>query len=84
MERHSNETLEDVTDKTDETYNRLRGRLSDANERLQDFSENAKESAVNALDHSMDWVRDNPGTAIGIALVLGAGLGVLITYWSTD
>jgi ElaB/YqjD/DUF883 family membrane-anchored ribosome-binding protein len=84
MEREIDETLDAIKEPTAPGYDRLRGRMSEANDRLQDLSETARDKASDVMDGAMDWVRDNPGAAVGAALLVGAGIGALITYLSTD
>ncbi len=84
MERQVEETVNQTMGKAEQGYDRLRGRLNKANENLQEMSETARDSASDALENTLDWIRDNPGTSLGIALLVGAGVGALITAWAKD
>jgi ElaB/YqjD/DUF883 family membrane-anchored ribosome-binding protein len=59
--------MEDMQDQLDEAKKNAKLKLSDANERLQQGAEKVK-----------GYVKDNPLTALGIAVAIGMGISALL------
>jgi ElaB/YqjD/DUF883 family membrane-anchored ribosome-binding protein len=81
MDVKQNETLEDLAG---EAQSELRDSLNEANARFQTFSSQARQNAEATWEKAIDLIQENPGTSLGIALLVGAGIGALITAWAKD
>jgi ElaB/YqjD/DUF883 family membrane-anchored ribosome-binding protein len=74
-------TMEDLGT---ESRSELRDSLNQANERFQTFSSNARQNAEATWEKAIDLIQENPASSLGIALLVGAGIGALITAWAKD
>jgi ElaB/YqjD/DUF883 family membrane-anchored ribosome-binding protein len=82
--REATGTADELKGKAEQTFGKLRDRMGDASEEFETFTAGAQGTATEAMERSMDWIRENPGSSLGIALLLGAGIGALLTAWAKD
>ena len=88
--QHLSQTIEELVSATaddsrsniKELRSRAEKRLKETRERLESRGERLYGEARETLDHQVDacdrYVRDNPGTSIGIGAGVGVGIGMLI------
>ena len=78
-------TVEELKGKAEKTYGKMRDRMSPATqEEFETFSDTALRSAEEAYEKTIDLIRENPAASVGIALLVGAGIGALLTAWAGD
>ena len=75
------ESMETIEEKAQEGYATLRDRVNNITEK---FSQRARRNAADTWEKTSELVRENPATSIGIAILIGAGIGALLTAWSKD
>ena len=63
-------------------YGTLKERFSEAADSLSDNYKQAGERISESWERVEEIVQENPGTTIGVSLLVGAALGSLITYLS--
>jgi ElaB/YqjD/DUF883 family membrane-anchored ribosome-binding protein len=78
------EEANDVASKAEKGYGKLREKLSDMGNEFETFSSNARAGAETAMDNTVELIRQNPLPALGIALLIGASIGALITAWASE
>jgi ElaB/YqjD/DUF883 family membrane-anchored ribosome-binding protein len=78
------EEVDELSKKTEKGYGKLREKLSDVGNEFETFSANARQNAEEALDNTIELIRQNPLPALGIALLVGASIGALITAWASE
>jgi ElaB/YqjD/DUF883 family membrane-anchored ribosome-binding protein len=84
---NTQETLdnaEELGKKAEKGYGKLREKIRDAGDDFETLSANARRNAEDALDNTVDLIRENPLPALGIALLVGASLGALLTAWASQ
>jgi len=78
-------TIREAAGKIEKTYGQVKdkARASQTVDNLRDAYETAGERASESWERVEELVQENPGTTIGVSLLVGAALGSLITYLST-
>ena len=76
-------TVREAAGKAERAYGEAKERVGQA---AQNFieRENLETYGEGAWENLMGFVQDNPGSAIGISLLVGAGIGALISYLASD
>jgi ElaB/YqjD/DUF883 family membrane-anchored ribosome-binding protein len=82
--REGREAVEELSKKAEKGYESVRQNLEEANEQFGTFSANARRNAEATWEKTIDLIQENPVSALGIALLIGAGIGALITAWASD
>jgi ElaB/YqjD/DUF883 family membrane-anchored ribosome-binding protein len=86
--REAAQSAEEITRKAEKGFESARDaareRLNQANEQYETFSSNARRDAEATWERTIDLIQENPVSALGIALLVGAGVGALITAWAKD
>lgn len=75
-------TVREMAGRAQRVYGTVKSKVSQAAEDLSDNYQEAGEAASQQWNRAMTLVQDNPGTAIGVSLLVGAGLGAVIAYLS--
>jgi ElaB/YqjD/DUF883 family membrane-anchored ribosome-binding protein len=78
------QAAEDIRKRAEKGYESARERMSEAGEQFETFSSNARQNAEAAWEKTIDLIQENPVSALGIALLVGAGVGALLTAWASD
>ncbi len=82
--REGREAVGELNKKAEKGYESVRQNLEEANEQFETFSANARHNAEATWERTIDLIQENPVSALGIALLVGAGIGALITSWARD
>jgi ElaB/YqjD/DUF883 family membrane-anchored ribosome-binding protein len=78
-------TAEELKGKAEQTYGKMRDRMSPATEQeFETFSDTALRGVEETWEKTVDLIRENPASSVGIALLVGAGIGALLTAWASD
>ena len=77
-------TMEELKGKAEKNYGRLRDRAGEVQEEMETFSDSAQRNAEAAWENTIELIRENPGSSIAIAVLVGAGLGALLMAWATE
>ena len=75
--------MREVAGKAERKYGEAKDKISDKVRRLMDTDDLRAASGEN-WDNLMEMVQENPGSAVGISVLVGAGLGALIAYLARD
>ncbi len=74
-------TAREFAGKAERAYGNLKAKVRQTADEL---AGNAGEYGQTSWDNTMALVQDNPGTALGLGLLAGAGIGALIAYLAKD
>jgi len=74
-------TVKEIEGKAEKSYGQLKSKTREAVDELAGI---AGEQSDTSWDHAMTFVQENPGTAVGIGFLVGAGLSALLTYLIQD
>ena len=74
-------TAKEAAGKAEKSYGQLK---SKAREMVDDLTETANKYGKPSRDQAMAFIQENPGTAVGIGFLVGAGIGALLTYLIQD
>lgn len=79
-------TVKEVAGKAEQTYGKAKEKVTKTVDEWASQAEDAADDLPNenSLDEALALVQENPGTAIGLSLLVGAGLGALIAYMAHD
>src|SRR5689334_14656332 len=77
--------VEKIRDRMEENVGKFRERIDDARERFEDVADQARAKGEEAWKRGEEGWKDvvkftqkNPGQALGLALVIGAAVGVIL------
>jgi uncharacterized protein YjbJ (UPF0337 family) len=70
-------TAREFAGKAERTYGDIKSKVSQA---AKEWTDDTREMASRSWDNTVEIVKENPGTAIGVSLLVGAGVGALIAY----
>jgi len=74
-------TVREIEGKAEKSYGQLK---SKARETADELAGIADEPIDSSWDNAMAFVQENPGTALGIGFLVGAGVSALLTYLIQD
>jgi len=76
------ETLDEINEKANKGYDKLRDKLTSAGDRIDEMTAQTRERVEDAWQNAGDLVREHPMASVGLALLVGAGIGALLTAWA--
>jgi uncharacterized protein YjbJ (UPF0337 family) len=76
--------VREVSGRAEQAYGSVKAKVSEVARDLSDRYGDAAGAASNSWNRTLDLVQENPGTAIGISVLVGAGLGAVIAYLAKE
>ena len=70
--------------KAEKAYGSIKAKLSQAASDFTDNYETTRDTASRTWDNTVEYVQENPGTAIAAGILIGAGIGALVAYLNRD
>ena len=81
-------TVDDLKEQAERSYRSVREGIQESTRKAQDefetFSEKARPQLEAAWESTIALIQDNPVSSMGIAVLVGVGVGALLTAWAKD
>jgi uncharacterized protein YjbJ (UPF0337 family) len=77
-------TAREYTGKAERAYGNLKQRVSQTADELAGVSDRGRYAVQDSWNNAMALVQDNPGAAVGISFLVGAGIGALLSALADD
>jgi len=77
-------TAREWAGKAERTYGQIKSKASQAGEELSGRYSDLADRANDTWEQTLELIQENPGAAIGVSVLVGAGLGALIAYLVKD
>ena len=68
----------DINDILNDSTEKLRDRVEEVRERFEETADKVKDKSEEAWKDAVKYVQKHPAQSMGVALVVGAALGVLL------